>query len=77
MLSNILHLENPLRLLREAYRVLAPGEEVVVIHWRSDISIPRGPSLAIRPTADQSRTWGEKAGFEFVRYEALCCCSWH
>jgi hypothetical protein len=77
MLFNILHIENPLALLCEAYRILTPGGEVAIIHWRSDIETPRGPSLPIRPTAEKCREWGEQAGFEFVRYEALCCCSYH
>jgi SAM-dependent methyltransferase len=77
MLFNILHIENPVKLLREAYRVLAPAGEVAIIHWRSDIETPRGPSLEIRPTAEQCRLWGEQAGLEFVRYESLCCCLWH
>jgi SAM-dependent methyltransferase len=77
MLFNILHIENPLGLLREAYRALAPGGEVAIIHWRNDIPTPRGPSLTIRPTADQCRAWSEQVGFEFIRYEGLCCCSWH
>ena len=77
MLFNILHVENPVALMREACRALAPGGKAGIVHWRSDVETPRGPSMPIRPTAEQCQTWGELAGLEFVRYESLCCCSWH
>lgn len=77
ILFNILHLEQPIGLLQEVRRTLCPGGKVGIIHWRSDLETPRGPSLEIRPTAEQCRVWGEAAGLEFVRYESLCCCSWH
>jgi hypothetical protein len=77
MLFNILHIETPVELLREAYRVLHPGGVAGIIHWKHDAKTPRGPSLAIRPTPEQCQQWALEAGFEFVRIESLCCCSWH
>jgi SAM-dependent methyltransferase len=61
LLFNILHAEDPVALLRAARAAVRPGGLVAVIHWRSDLPTPRGPSLAIRPTAAQILTWATAA----------------
>ena len=71
MVFNILHVENPVCILREAYRVLVPGGRISIIHWRSDIETPRGPSLEIRPSPKQCLMWAEEAGFENGRMVEL------
>jgi len=63
MIYNLLHIEQPELLLKEALRILKPGGTVSVIHWRSDIETPRGPSMDIRPTPQQCIEFGEVAGF--------------
>jgi len=62
LLFNILHGESPVRLIREARRVLRLGGDLAVIHWRSDIATPRGPSAEIRPVASSIVTWAAAAG---------------
>jgi ubiquinone/menaquinone biosynthesis C-methylase UbiE len=64
MLFNILHAEDPMTLLKEAFRVLAPGGKVGVIHWTYDPSTPRGPSMAIRPRPEQCQAWILAVGFQ-------------
>ncbi len=61
LLFNILHAEEPVALLRAARDIVRPGGSVAVIHWRSDLPTPRGPSLAIRPTPAQILTWAHTA----------------
>jgi len=66
MVFNLLHIEDPLALLREAYRTLRPGAILSVIHWRSDIETPRGPPLDIRPKPEQCASWLSDTGFDSV-----------
>jgi ubiquinone/menaquinone biosynthesis C-methylase UbiE len=77
MLFNILHIEDPISLLREAHRVLRAGGIVGVIHWRKDVETPRGPSLEIRPHPAQCRAWAEKAGLRWLSSPQLPDAPWH
>jgi SAM-dependent methyltransferase len=69
MVFNLLHIDNPVALLREAFRVLTPGGTLGIIHWNVDPATPRGPSMDIRPTPEQCRRWAEEAGFRYGRVE--------
>jgi len=71
MIFNLLHLAQPVELLREARRTLQDGGVLSVMHWRSDIPTPRGPPLEIRPTPPQCRQWMADAGFRAIEYVDL------
>jgi len=60
---NLLHGEEPERLLAEARRVLAREGVLAVSHWVWDAATPRGPDLAIRPRPAALRAMCEAAGF--------------
>ena len=62
LLFNILHCENPIRVLREAAGVVTEQGTVFVMHWRHDPSTPRGPSLDIRPRPEDCTRWARRAG---------------
>lgn len=69
LLFNILHHEEPVTLLKEAFRVLKPGGIAAVVHWNYDPTTPRGPSMDIRPRPEQCMEWGREAGFAFDEQE--------
>ncbi len=78
MVYNLLHLEDPIRLLQEAFRIVRRGGALSIVHWKFDPATPRGPSMDIRPRPEQCRSWAEAAGFTFVRYvELSVCCDYH
>ncbi|MDO8460504.1 MAG: class I SAM-dependent methyltransferase [Nanoarchaeota archaeon] len=64
MLFNILHVDKPEKLLREAYRILQVGGRLGIIHWNYDSTTPRGPPMEIRPKPEQCIKWAESAGFD-------------
>lgn len=64
---NIIHMENPVTLLRELAALLLPEGLVYLLHWRTDIETPRGPSLAIRSSPEQCRKWFAECGFDCTR----------
>ena len=66
MLFNILHAEERMALLCEAWRVLKPLGKLAIIHWNFDASTPRGPGMSIRPKPRQCRAWAEEAGFAAI-----------
>ena len=63
MLFNILHAEERLTMLKEAWRVLTAGGKLAVIHWNYDPGTPRGPSMSIRPRPEECQSWAEQIGF--------------
>lgn len=76
LLFNILHAEEPVALLRAVREVVRPGGLVAVIHWRSDIATPRGPSLDIRPRPEHIVAWANRAGLS-SEGDAFLLPPWH
>ena len=77
LLFNILHCEEPVRLLAEAARLVRPGGDVLVIHWRHDSATPRGPRLEIRPRPQQIAGWGKETGLLAAEGPVIDLPPWH
>jgi hypothetical protein len=71
MLFNILHHDSPLEFIIEAYRILKPNGKIGIIHWRSDISTPRGPDLNIRPKPEQITSWFDQQKFRIDKQPCI------
>ena len=77
LLFNILHGEEPARVLAEGARVVRPGGVVLVIHWRHDPATPRGPDLKIRPRPEQIAGWAASTGLLELRGSVIDLPPWH
>jgi SAM-dependent methyltransferase len=78
MVYNLLHMEEPVQLLRKAYLALEVGGSVSVMHWRSDIPTPRGPPIKIRPSAERCAAWLAQAGYRHIETVDLSdSCPYH
>lgn len=69
-LFNILHCEQPLYLLKNAYDIVNSNGKIGVIHWKYE-NTPRGPSMGIRPTSEMIIDWAAKAGLFLEKYVEL------
>ncbi len=74
---NILHHEQPVSLMAEAWRVLKPEGQLAVLHWKHDLATSQGPDLTIRPSPEQCIAWGQAAGFAFSSARRFDFGRWH
>lgn len=68
LLFNILHCDNPNIIIHNILPSLLENGVLNVIHWRSDIETPRGPSLEIRPKQNDIIKMMEPFDFKQVDY---------
>lgn len=63
MMFNLLHAEDPIQLMLEAWRILKFKGRLAIMHWNYDPTTPRGPSMDIRPRPQDCLHWIINSGF--------------
>ncbi len=76
MMLNLHHeLADPASIYSEAWRLLIPGGQILVVDWAAT-ETPKGPPMAIRATAEQLEGFLGRAGFsEIVSHDDAL--PWH
>lgn len=64
MIFNLLHHEDPVSILKEAFRILRPRGTAGLVHWNYDPNTPRGPKMEIRPKPEGIYRQAIQAGFK-------------
>ncbi len=77
LLFNILHGEDPIKVFREATRIVRLGSSIFVIHWRYDIQTPRGPDMKIRPRPEQIVEWAKETMCLNLKGSIIDLPPWH
>ncbi len=66
-LFNILHAEDPIPILKEAYRILKPAGKVGIVHWRYNEKFRDDPCMKMIPSPEQCVRWAGSVGFSFEK----------
>ena len=67
MLFNILHGEEPEKLLEESWRILKPNGTIGIIHWNYDPKTKRGPPMELRIKPEQCLELALLSGFLYPK----------
>jgi SAM-dependent methyltransferase len=66
-LFNILHAEDPILILKEAYRSLKLGGKVGIVHWIYNEKFRDDPCMKMIPSPKQCVSWADSVGFRFQK----------